>query len=158
MKRKMTPDKLGQAKELRAKGLTYQKIGEVLEVSVMTIYDSVARTPEEKKERNCNRNKRRWHGSLLNRCCATVSNSRAQSKKGGYVPLKACAEQLMTAYQNQEGKCAICGKSESMDSKRLNADHNHITGEFRGWLCNKCNSMLGIIDAVGIDAIIGYAK
>jgi|TARA_R110000803_G_scaffold159190_1_gene223366 hypothetical protein len=22
-------------------------------------------------------------------------------------------------------------------------DHNHLTGEFRGWLCNKCNSALG---------------
>ena len=22
-------------------------------------------------------------------------------------------------------------------------DHDHLTGEFRGWLCNKCNSALG---------------
>ena len=22
-------------------------------------------------------------------------------------------------------------------------DHDHITGEFRGWLCSRCNLMLG---------------
>ena len=35
--------------------------------------------------------------------------------------------------------CPIC-KGENQD---LVLDHNHITGEFRGWICNDCNSAIG---------------
>ena len=36
--------------------------------------------------------------------------------------------------------CQCCGVE--LDSKP-NLDHDHETGEFRGWLCYKCNSGLG---------------
>jgi transcription elongation factor Elf1 len=39
----------------------------------------------------------------------------------------------------QEGKCAICGKSE----KKLHVDHNHKTNKVRKLLCFHCNSGLG---------------
>ena len=35
--------------------------------------------------------------------------------------------------------CPIC-KGENQD---LVLDHNHTTGEFRGWICNDCNSAIG---------------
>jgi hypothetical protein len=46
--------------------------------------------------------------------------------------------------------CPICNRNET-EAKGNNpkkkgvwcADHNHITGEFRGWLCHKCNLGLG---------------
>lgn len=25
-------------------------------------------------------------------------------------------------------------------------DHDHITGEFRGWICDRCNKVLGLVD------------
>lgn len=40
----------------------------------------------------------------------------------------------------QEGKCAICFK---VPDRRLDVDHNHETGKFRGLLCNNCNRTLG---------------
>lgn len=50
--------------------------------------------------------------------------------------------------------CQICGKNETAntrpDSKNtpnnLCADHNHITGEFRGFLCVQCNRNMGWYD------------
>ena len=42
--------------------------------------------------------------------------------------------------QKQNGLCAICG---SNCRRALAADHNHITGEIRGLLCNNCNRGLG---------------
>ena len=36
-------------------------------------------------------------------------------------------------------ECEVCGSSD-----RLVIDHNHATGEFRGVLCNGCNSALGL--------------
>lgn len=41
-----------------------------------------------------------------------------------------------------DGLCAICRKPESR-GRRLSLDHDHATGEVRGFLCSKCNLLLG---------------
>lgn len=46
-------------------------------------------------------------------------------------------------YTQQEGKCLICGISFSELSKNPSVDHDHLTGEVRGLLCNSCNTKLG---------------
>jgi len=43
---------------------------------------------------------------------------------------------------DQKDKCEICGKINS-GGKRLNLDHNHITGQWRGLLCHSCNIAIG---------------
>ncbi len=50
------------------------------------------------------------------------------------------------AYQVQGGCCAACGKHQSEIEKRLHADHDHLTGEFRWLLCVKCNLVLGYVN------------
>ena len=39
----------------------------------------------------------------------------------------------------EDGVCEACGD----DTKPLHLDHNHITGEFRGWVCEGCNHSMG---------------
>jgi Recombination endonuclease VII len=48
----------------------------------------------------------------------------------------------------QNNTCAICENPETSEYrngkiKDLSVDHNHITGEVRGLLCNACNKAIG---------------
>lgn len=42
----------------------------------------------------------------------------------------------------QRGLCAACGRPSS-EGKRLDTDHDHEDGLFRGLLCSRCNPILG---------------
>ena len=61
-------------------------------------------------------------------------------------------------FQEQCGRCAICGKHQSEEPMRLHVDHNHTTGKVRKLLCSNCNRMLGCAkeDIRILDAAIKY--
>ena len=62
--------------------------------------------------------------------------------------------------KKQNGGCAICGKTEEPDGRRLAIDHCHTTGKVRGILCNNCNNGLGSFgdNIEGITKAIQYLK
>ena len=57
--------------------------------------------------------------------------------------------------------CECCGEHKSKyRHNRLNLDHDHQTGEFRGWLCGACNRGLGNLgdDLEGVLQALAYLK
>lgn len=53
-------------------------------------------------------------------------------------------EQYDTLLLKQENRCAICDKHQLELGKRLDIDHDHISGKIRGLLCNACNQGIGL--------------
>ena len=50
---------------------------------------------------------------------------------------------LRYLYDEQEGRCAVC-YSELTPGKTTVVDHDHRTGRVRGFLCQRCNVVLGM--------------
>jgi len=61
-------------------------------------------------------------------------------------------DQYNSMHEAQNGLCKICGNPEELD-RRLAVDHNHATGQVRGLLCFRCNTVVGHIEAQGIPMI-----
>lgn len=53
-------------------------------------------------------------------------------------------EQYNILVAQSDGLCSICREPESRD-RRLSLDHDHESGEIRGFLCCRCNLLLGNI-------------
>jgi hypothetical protein len=84
-------------------------------------------------------NLKRWRNE--NRFKKALQQSRVAANARCHVACTLTAEQLEATFT---GKCALCGILETMCKSKLHLDHNHRTGAFRGWLCQKCNMMLGL--------------
>lgn len=56
--------------------------------------------------------------------------------------------------------CECCGKPPNGKHPRLNVDHDHETGRFRGWLCWTCNVGIGQLgDSIaGLQEAIRYLE
>jgi Recombination endonuclease VII len=50
-------------------------------------------------------------------------------------------------FEAQDGRCAVCRKEETAvnqyGEKSLPVDHDHLTGQVRGLVCDECNKGLG---------------
>ena len=51
-------------------------------------------------------------------------------------------EEYEARLEAQGGKCAVCRKPPRREF--LCVDHDHVTGEVRGLLCDACNTVLGL--------------
>ena len=108
------------------------------------------RDPEKVRERN-----KKWY--------AAHAEELRQKRKAYYAKRKqdvywTCLEdrhavhrdELAALFAAQDGRCAICREELSLSvaevgkkTMRACLDHDHSTGQIRGWLCTDCNRGLG---------------
>lgn len=99
-----------------------------------------------------------WKGQSA---CIPCSKQKAKTRWNSRSPKKRLEQHLKhkygishsrfaEAWSAQKGCCAICETElpdlMTYDNRRRGyaIDHNHETGEFRGILCLKCNTLLGM--------------
>lgn len=97
-------------------------------------------------------NYRKWRKNKDRFLIALQSSARA-AKNGNYEPCSATRDEIAAAFT---GKCRICGTPELEMNKKLCMDHDHRNGNFRGWICRKCNTALGLFsdsEEILVDAL-----
>lgn len=56
-------------------------------------------------------------------------------------------DQYKAMHDEQHGLCRSCGLPETRrNTENLAVDHDHKTGKVRALLCQKCNTVLGLLD------------
>lgn len=137
----MKQEQRERAAELRASGLSYRAIGKVIGVSDQTVRcwldPAVA---QQNRERNRERSRERYK-TLRGRCLSMLWSSRRDARLHGHSPVDISLDDLMKAAAAAT-VCCVCGKEE----KHLQLEHSHSTGEFRGFVCHRCNQAIGSIE------------
>lgn len=84
-------------------------------------------------------------GDLRRRVRQAITNTLRDARRNKNCP---CITSLSTIMGAWTGRCSICKQAEdiSIRKKLLCLDHCHKTGMFRGWLCTRCNSVLGYVN------------
>lgn len=78
--------------------------------------------------------------------CQAVSNRQMGEKnhqwKGGYSMFlyRKLKEKEKVAGRAKPKQCEVCGSLGT-----ISFDHDHTTGQFRGWICRRCNLVLGFV-------------
>lgn len=76
-------------------------------------------------------------------------------------------DDYLTMLDAQGNKCAICDEEETApnthnkdEPRRLALDHDHSTGQIRGFLCYRCNTTLGKVndDVELLKSMINYLE
>jgi hypothetical protein len=68
-----------------------------------------------------------------------LAASRREAKRHGGLPCLTLVDEILARHQDS---CEICDAKV----KNMYLDHDHSTGVFRGFLCQRCNSVLGFMD------------
>ena len=83
--------------------------------------------------------------TICKKCRAiNVSQRRLLKEKTPYPSDDYCCPICNSSSENLKNK--IDGEHKGMNKGSWVLDHDHKSGKFRGWLCNKCNSALGWLD------------
>lgn len=81
-----------------------------------------------------------YRQAVRDRRIANPEHTRALQRRSQY---GVSVEDQRESWERQAGVCPICQLPLPDNTKFVHVDHDHDTGEFRGWLCRGCNVSLG---------------
>lgn len=79
-----------------------------------------------------------------------VRNRDGEKKNRAVLAMKQYCEKLNLPWKlviqqyPDDGLCKICNQEPSANHERLSLDHDHASGGFRGFICSKCNHLIGL--------------
>lgn len=154
---------LNEARRMRAAGCSYRVIAESLGRSKSVIqyhlndkYRDSHNAACRKRSKTAEYKKmnagysRNYHASVKSnpkfRAKRALRTQRADAQRRGHLDPTWTVDEVVDSY---DGKCYLCGVPECECNQQLCVEHNHETGEFRGWACVKCNVLIGFVENHG---------
>lgn len=128
------------------------------EIKLLTQFYA-AKTSKDRKQSTCKQCDKTanaiWQKMNAEKCKFKSAKWKYQNK---YSPCNIAPEERQKLFDQQQGKCAICGVHQTTLNKNLAVDHDHKTNKIRGLLCMKCNTGLGMFkdDTQVLQAAITY--
>lgn len=94
----------------------------------------------------------RHKSPLIRKTKTAINSTRQHAKNKGYV---SCITDMSTIISAWTGECVIC-----KSTYRLQLDHCHTSGKFRGWICRDCNAKVGAAEAgyISIQSVVDYIR
>lgn len=90
---------------------------------------------------DCNKQLSKYGAKRCNKCDGKVMSGSAHPQwKGGVSVDWEKNQKEKLAGRKRPEHCEICGAMG-----RICFDHDHKTGKFRGWICHRCNVVLGFV-------------
>jgi len=102
---------------------------------------------EQQRERY-NISQRKWrnkNSSKVNSAGRRYYQKNKDKDKNSKLKIKygITLEQYEVMLEQQKGCCKICKTPQNELKRNLAVDHCHNTGQIRGLLCHKCNTLIG---------------
>ena len=108
-------------------------------------YEAGCRCPDKcqawQDARNARKRKRRDSSPLL-QLSHRITSIRGKARQHGYAEPNFKAEEIVGLFERTT-HCECCDYEFAPDMKDSRIDHCHVTGAFRGFLCDACNVGLG---------------
>lgn len=96
----------------------------------------------ENRELVLARSKERYHTTVKARRAADPEYFSLRARAAKYL---LTAQELRDLFESQGSCCAVCREALQIIGSRTHIDHDHDTGEVRGFLCGPCNRAIGMM-------------
>lgn len=95
-------------------------------------------------------------GFRTNRRKCEQCRKRLTQERNAQSRYRISREEYEKERDKRKGVCDLCGKR----AEQLVLDHDHVTGEIRGFIHNRCNKALGLLgdDLAGVEKAYFYLK